>query len=113
MKSIFMTFSFLPRDCFQERCVAHLHVAIVADVIAPHQLVAIALEEEHFSVEGGWEEGERVAAAVVHSENREMICPVSAGKVGEFGANPGQNLPPCLRGFMKGEREVMIIYPAK
>ena len=92
---------------------AHLHVAIVADVIAPHQLVAIALEEKHVSIEGGREEGERVAAAVVHSENREVVRPVSAGKVGKVGANPGQNLPPCLRGFMKGEREVMIIYPAK
>lgn len=92
---------------------AHLHVAIVADVVASHQLVAIALEEEHFSVMGGREEGERVAAAVVQCENREVVRPVAEVEVGEVGSNPGQNLPPCLRGFKKGRSEELTTYPSK
>ena len=92
---------------------AHLHIAIVSNVVALHQLVAIGLEEKHFPVEGGREEGERAAAAVVHTENREVVRPVTAVEVGEVGSNSGQDLPPCLRGFMKGRSEELRTYLSK
>lgn len=80
----------------------HLHVTVVADVVASDHLVAVDLKKKHVSVEGGREEGERAATAVVHSENRKMVRPVAAVEVGEVGSNPGQNLPPFLRGIHGG-----------
>lgn len=76
--------------------ITYLHASGRGRVATPHHDIPALLEEEHLRVEGGRDEGQSRAAAVVHGEEREVVAAVVALKEREVGADAVEELGPDL-----------------